>query len=273
MLRVVVLGSRPDPQVPSCDHLVAANAAGKYSPDSLLKATSVHLVGLWRGIRDTVEDRTAGERLRAADLRSVVLWNPKAGQRARSWEQSLDERERLLREGCGFDRPITVMTADERRRLWESQTGLREPVVRPALRDPRALAHAALLLAQHRVRVVAAHARATRSRRPVVAPIVPEEFRPSTGVMALSVAIDRFGPSADYCIAGVGLTGRSTYRVAGSDRLIRGNPAARPSSRWVVPPHTWVDRLLLNRLGSRYSVGTTEPDLAAACGLPMRDWS
>lgn len=268
-MRVAILGSRPEPDLPFSDQLFVANAAGRFNPDLFSRTSAVHLVGRWPSIREMLDEPEASARLRSAGVRSITLWNPKAGSKAQAWNRQLSGREREIRRRIGLSGSLAVMSVDQRRALWESQSGLCEPVTGPMLQDLRRTPHAVSLRVQHSARVARAHLEAAMRQHAFVRPITRPELRPSTGVMALSVAISRFGATAEYCLAGIGLAKRGVYRFAGIEALVQGDPAANPPSRWIVAPHINADRLVLQRLGVRYRISTTEPELANLCGLEL----
>lgn len=65
-------------------------------------------------------------------------------------------------------------------------------------------------------------------------------FRPSTGVIALLLAIDKYGVSSEFFLEGIGLSDRNIY----PDGF---NNTWTPSKK-IIASHVYVDRLILNRL-------------------------
>lgn len=65
-------------------------------------------------------------------------------------------------------------------------------------------------------------------------------FRPSTGIIALILAIDQFGLNAEYFLEGVGLSNRNVYPD--------GNNNTWTPLKKIVASHIFVDRLVLKSL-------------------------
>ncbi len=84
---------------------------------------------------------------------------------------------------------------------------------------------------------------------------VRAKYRPSTGILALLVAISEKGPDAHYILSGIGLAGRNEFLVDG--RILRN----KSNSAAVLPKHVQADTILLRALARRYSLSTTEAEL------------
>lgn len=65
-------------------------------------------------------------------------------------------------------------------------------------------------------------------------------FRPSTGIIALLLAIDKYGSSSEFFLEGIGLANRNIY----PDGF---NNTWTPSKK-IIASHVYVDRLILNNL-------------------------
>jgi hypothetical protein len=84
---------------------------------------------------------------------------------------------------------------------------------------------------------------------------VRAKYRPSTGILALLVAIAENGPEAKYVISGIGLNERNQFLVDGQISRNKANPAT------VLPKHVQADVILLRALSQRFRITTTEPEL------------
>lgn len=82
------------------------------------------------------------------------------------------------------------------------------------------------------------------------------KYRPSTGILALLVAIAENGPDAQYVLSGIGLAGRNEFQMDGGITRNKANPAD------ALPKHVQADVILLQKLAKTYRLSTTEPELS-----------
>jgi hypothetical protein len=251
MKRVIVLGSKPGAAFLPGDAVYAANAAlGFYTSDVKHYPTTVNVVSAlvlsksfadaagiygrkWRAVAD------------ATPSRMVLFAAPDTpGCTAAVCE--------ALTAG-GYAAPIEICSVRDRIELVTSVTSLRYPIVTAAvLGQPLAtLLDDARRLARFAVR---------RRHQPDASrdceTDAPGKFRPSTGILALLVAIRDHGPNAEYVLAGIGLAGRNLHQAAGG--IVAGKDRSRGR---ILPPHICADIAVLKALRGRYRLRTTEPEL------------
>lgn len=253
-MKIVVLGSKPGAKWPSCDHIYMANRALSDYPAAVESATHKHLVGSWIALHPALKEYFAHPECSRQALDSVTVWNTRGAaiSLARHAHRECDTEgavRQLLQDDGIRVRIVRVFSSIERRHVWEDLTGLKEPITEQAfLFDPRQTVFALSGFFTWCLRRSGAVVRASTER--VEAPGV---FRPSTGVMALCLAIREHGPNADYVVAGIGLKNRNDYTQA-RDR----------HSEWtrrVLPSHANADRQILAALASNFKVSSTEPEL------------
>lgn len=85
---------------------------------------------------------------------------------------------------------------------------------------------------------------------------VNRKYRPSTGIIALLIAIQEHGHDAEYFIAGIGLYQRNIHQINGKLKLV---PSKRDSSG--IEPHVLADRLIISALAQRYRLVSWEPSI------------
>lgn len=85
---------------------------------------------------------------------------------------------------------------------------------------------------------------------------VRAKYRPSTGVLALLVAIAEHGKNAEYVLAGIGLEERNAYSIGG-ENLSNG----RRQRSAGLPIHAVADAIALTRMKDRFRLSSTEPEL------------
>lgn len=88
---------------------------------------------------------------------------------------------------------------------------------------------------------------------------VPAIFRPSTGALALVLALRDFPRAARYIISGIGFSGRSVYP--------EGIGASEINNKYEV--HVMADKKLFSRLVKHHPLYTTDLELSAKTGIPM----
>ena len=90
---------------------------------------------------------------------------------------------------------------------------------------------------------------------------VRAKYRPSTGVLALLVAIAENGTDAEYVMCGIGISDRNVYKIDGKEASVGKNRSD------VLPRHTHADMVILKSLASAYKVSSTEPELHPFVGV------
>lgn len=251
MKRVIVLGSKPGAVFLPGDAVYAANAAiGFYAADVGLYPTAVNVASALV-LRKSFDDSAGlyGRKWRAiveaAPSRMVLFAAPDAPGCTAAVHEALTTG--------GYAAPIEVCSVRDRIELVTSVSRLHYPIVTAAaLRQPLAtVLDDARRLARFAVRRHSAQHAAVGCETDA-----PGKFRPSTGILALLVAIRDHGPDAEYVLAGIGLEGRNLHQAAGS--IIAGKDRARGR---ILPPHTSADIAVLEALRGRYRLRTTEPEL------------
>lgn len=247
---VVVLGSKPGATWPLSHHLYLANRALTDYPQATEATITLHLVGVWKSVFDALRSYAASSG-KKQPIESLTVWNN--GSLSRTVLKSLEAADATafcrsqLSEAKIAVNYIQAMNPVERRAMWEDLTGLREPIADgissvgfQALWEQRAP------IQKYLRRRLVALPRGRSSR-----PHAPGIFRPSTGVMALCLAIRNHGDAAKYVIAGIGLSRRSEYLP----------PRKSSPSDPGLPRHTYADKKILSVLSQQFSLTTTEPEL------------
>lgn len=250
MKRVIVLGSKPGAVFLPGDTVYAANAAiGFYAAEVARYPTAVNVASalvLRKSFADSagLYGRKWRAVVEATPARMVLFAAPDAPGCTAAVHAALSTG--------GYAAPIEVCSVRDRIELVTSVSRLRYPIVTAAaLRQPLATVFDdARRLARFAVRRRAQDAARGRETD------APGKFRPSTGILALLVAIRDHGPAAEYVLAGIGLEGRNLHQAAGS--IIAGKDRARGR---VLPPHICADIAVLAALRGRYRLRTTEPEL------------
>lgn len=251
MKRVIVLGSKPAAVFLPGDAVYAANAAiGFYATDVERYPTAVNVASALV-LRKSFDNAAGlyGRKWRAiveaTPARMVLFAAPDAPGCTAAVHAALTTG--------GYAAPIEVCSVRERIELVTSLSRLRYPIITTAaFRQPLAT----VLDDARRLARFAVRRRRTQNTSGGCETDAPGKFRPSTGILALLVAIRDHGPDAEYVLAGIGLEGRNLHQAPGG--IIAGKDRARGR---VLPPHIHADIAVLEALRGRYRLRTTEPEL------------
>ena len=87
---------------------------------------------------------------------------------------------------------------------------------------------------------------------------VSPKYRPSTGILALLLAIAENGKKVDYVLAGIGVKDRNIAKVKTFTATIPDTPVGE------LPQHVHADLMILENLLCDYSLSSTEAELTEA---------
>lgn len=246
--RIVILGARPGPVIPRGDAIYCANAAFLSAPDevsgfaqrTIVASSTVLAKGLASGREAPAIYRTKVDAIR--DFRStdlVLFEDPGRGDKLPVIRDYLSAGQP--------DRNERLFSVEQRTALTRDWLGS-YPLVDAAFRTQPLVVQGRDALELCRWWIswqIGSRRRDVRAK-----------YRPSTGILALLVALQDHGYSAEYVLAGIGLADRQAYSIDGTGmRVIK----QRRSN--VLPMHIVADRIALKRLSGRVNLSTTEPEL------------
>jgi len=84
---------------------------------------------------------------------------------------------------------------------------------------------------------------------------VGTNYRPSTGILALLIAIKENGPTAQYILCGVGIKNRNQFLI--DNQILLNNPHNKNAAT----QHSYADQILLKSLSTRFNLQTVEKEL------------
>lgn len=245
MLRVVILGSKPNSKIPHGDRIYGANASF-YNRESECAGFRERVMvasgnRLLRGLDDPVISSSFAAKaqmmLQFSGERRVILlpYGPDNITRIRNLEFSrrLDEsainlvsqsdKIDLVKRFVGFYPLVDRSIFEQSPKRW--------------MKDLMRLAHFFVM------RYTSVPDRDC-----------PSPYRPSTGLLALLLAISENGGDAEYVISGIGITHRD-INVCG-DKV---NKTWQAKGR--LPSHVLADLIVLKKLRGKYKITTTEEQL------------
>lgn len=250
MKRILILGSKPGAAFVDAAEAWCANAAIGFYADEVRRYPVVVNVASAMVLRKNASDATSYGGLYAKKWRAVTAARPGrlillAAPGDPGCAVGVEEALRV----AGYAAPIETCGVRRRVRLVPDVAGVRYPVVtRAFFRQPLAV----------QARDIGRTAGFLwRSWRGAEHEDAPGKFRPSTGVVALLLAIAEHGTAAEYVVAGIGVAERWAQRADGT--VLVGKTATRHGG---LTPHVHADVVILRALAARYAVTTTEPELA-----------
>lgn len=250
MKRIVILGSKPDASFVDAAEVWCANAAiGFYREEVRRYPVAVNVASAVI-LRKNLLDAAAQGGLYAKKWQAVVAARP---SRLVLFEAPSDpscavEVREALR-AAGYAAPVDICPIPDRIRLVRDIAGIRYPVVtRAFFRQPIGV----------QLRDVDRLARfGWKSWAGAGNEDVPGKYRPSTGILALLLAIRQHGRDAEYVVAGIGIGER--WAQQGDGKVLVGKTATMHGG---LTPHVHADVVVLRALARRYDLRTTEPELA-----------
>lgn len=250
MKRILVLGSKPGARFVDAAEAWCANAAIGFYADEVRRYPVVVNVASAVILRKNASDASSHGGLYAKKWRAVTVARPaRLILLSAPGDPGCAAGVEAALRAAGYAAPIEHCSVRRRTRLVPDLAGVRYPVVtRALLRQPLAVQ---LRDIERIVRFI------WKSRRGAEHEDAPGKFRPSTGVLALLLAIAEHGSAADYVLAGIGVAERWAQHAAGT--VLVGKTATRHGG---LTPHVHADVVILRALAARYAVTTTEPELA-----------
>ncbi len=256
MVRIVVLGTKPNAVIPDGDAIYCANAAIGFYKNEVARYTYVVNVASTLVLNKHFENRRQIDvdlyhdkwtAVSNASPQKLVLVDA-AGQPELSGQLVAKLRE------SGYNAAIEILSLAKRTRLVRSVAGMPYPIV------TRELFSQAL---QTQLEDIVHLCKYWLQQ---VDGDVKGKFRPSTGIMALLYAIDCHGSDAEYVLAGIGVQERQLHQH--NHALLHSEKIHRTH---VLAPHIEADIAVLRSLGSRYRVATTEPELSPYVSMLISD--
>jgi hypothetical protein len=235
---VVVLGSKPGADIPLGDAVYCANGAIGYYAETVSRFPSVVSVMNPdvihpKGFREGAPDRELNQR----QFQMVIASRPDKMILTRTGHFEF-LKETLA--GAGFTSPVEAVSAQERRALVGKFSGCYDPIVTSDFFR---------LPLDKKIRYAGSLASTFLKRMLNKRKACGSAFRPSTGILALVLAIAEHGRDADYVICGIGVRKRDEYL---NGKQLKGRD---------LPQHVFADVKVLRKLARRYNLFTTEPEL------------
>ncbi|RST87538.1 hypothetical protein EJC49_04755 [Aquibium carbonis] len=254
MKKIVILGAKPGAVIPTADAIYAANAAVMGHEAAFAECRERIVVASSTVLAKGIEHEAGGDDLygrklaavRASGASRLVLF-------ADPGRRNHVDRVLSLLATSDPAPATTVISVRERTAMVENVGRLRYPVMdRTFFSQPVGvqLRDATEIAGYWLNRVAGDGMKDVRAK-----------YRPSTGILALLLAITENGEAATYIICGIGLSDRNVFLTSGGYRFNRNNAGH------VLPKHTRADMILLARLRERYRLVTTEPELAGLADL------
>jgi hypothetical protein len=244
--RIVILGAKPGAIVPAGDAIYCANAAFLSAPQAaadfaqrVVVASSTIMAKGLPGSNSAIYRRKL-DAIRDYDATELVLFeDPGRGDKLEAILAYLGDSMST--------RPIRIVPVPFRTQMVQDLVG-RYPLLNAEFRrQPIAVQwRDALEIGRWWIgRQLGNHRRDVRAK-----------YRPSTGILALMVAMTEHGENAEYILAGIGLGERNAYQIGG--KTLSNGRKQRSAG---LPIHTAADAIALRRMNERFTLSSTEPEL------------
>ncbi|MBV1903154.1 MAG: hypothetical protein KUG58_05910 [Marinosulfonomonas sp.] len=254
MKRIVIHGAKPDSVLPDADSVYCANASflsrerefSKY-PDRVVVASSGVLA---KGLRENVVNYQVYKRKLDAvcnfESSRIALFSF-----SRQANAVLNVKNHILQSGR--DHNVEVISVRDRIELVKTVANVGYPLIDDGfLRQPWKI-RMRDRFENWKCEVNWKFGDCTSDVR--------AKYRPSTGILALLLAISENGPDAEYILSGIGIHDRNIYKFKNEKVVMTKNSQA------VLPRHTRADLAVLSSLSKSNHISTTENELAGYVGF------
>ncbi len=241
------MGAKPGAVVPAGDAIYCANAAFLSAPEAvagferrvIVASSTIMAKGLPESGGGSIY-RTKLDAIRDFEATELVLFeDPGRGDKLSAILAYIRER--------GSEWPLRVISVAARTQMVRSRLGSYPLIDVQYCTQPLAIQlRDAIEIGRWAIRW-----QLGRRRNDVRA-----KYRPSTGILALLVAMSDYGDDAEYVIVGIGLADRQAYSIDGQ---VLSNGRKQPSKG--LPIHTGADAIALRLLKDRFTLSSTEPEL------------
>jgi hypothetical protein len=246
--KIVVLGSKPDAQWPEADEIYCANGAiGFYARELSTASNVVNVVSARILNKSKMLHEKSGSDFYSSKLSAICDANPSR----MILVGSIATPDLAIKMGAwlklnGYESPIEYMDHASRVSAQQQLTGLPYPI------PLKTLFQGSLLMAIYDLLDL------TLLRLGLKKGEVNRKYRPSTGIIALLIAIQEHGEGAQYVIAGIGLSQRNIHHVNGQQKSI-----ASKQDRTGMEPHVAADKVVIAALARRYRLQSAESSIDA----------
>jgi hypothetical protein len=245
--RVVIMGSKPHSIVPSGDIIYCANAAALTDPVAVSKFPRRTVVASGQVVARGINSNSLAQTFDEVRAQSVCNFD---GQEAVIFLNEGDYRFRLLNDELirigPPSRTIRFIDARGHRALVGRFVGAYPLLDRRFFKQPVRV----ILLDSIKI-AICSLSWIWGSRRLDVS----AKYRPSTGILALLLAIRDHGIQTQYILSGIGLGNRDAHILDGKPFEVKRAP------RRDLPLHVVADIIVLQRLAKRFDIRTTEVEL------------
>ena len=247
MKKVIILGSKPYAKIPDGDIIYSANGAtagNKIKIGNFSNHINVaHVYALNKGLKKEKSKRLYNQKLKAIHEsgfeRLVLLTLPKNNSSIKNLKNYFTDTHR---------KGIEVVSFYNQRIIVRKIGMCGYPIINKYFfhQKPKYIINDGL-------RIV----KALLSRKFGKGYIdVYSAYRPSTGILALLIAINENGPSSQYILSGIGIKNRNQFLI--NDEIHLNNIKTKNSSI----EHSYADAILLRNLRERFNLQTTEKELS-----------
>ncbi|KUL32784.1 hypothetical protein [Chlorobium limicola] len=238
MKRIVIIGSKPNANIPDGDVIYCANGAIGYYAENVKRFGKVISI-LNPDLIHPKKRKNGSSTKEFYERQWLAIVHSRPDKVILLRNNGLLMLTEALRD-AGFEAPVLGLSRVERRMLVGRISGSYDPIITKEF---------FLLPVGKKIRYIGSLCSTYLKRIIDKKKDCGAYFRPSTGVISLIFAIDEYGNDAEYVVAGIGIKNRAQYHDG-------NNPAQND-----LPHHVFADKQVLRRLAGRYRLYTTEQEL------------
>lgn len=242
MKRVVIIGSKPDADIPNGDIIYCANTSLSLYSESIKKFDNIVVVILNTALNHLQKNRDDNNQHRDFNVRTWNMITSVPEKLVIISEKSIEKTINALTKG-GYTGKIHHITKYDRRMLTGKISGCRDPII---TKDFWGLSK------NMQIECIKSLIKAVLFKRIISKKAdVNCVLRPSTGIHSIIYAISEQGVNAEYVISGIDLKNRGVYSDGKNEEKSKQNPFS----------HIFADQKALKKLVKKHNIFTIEHEL------------
>ena len=241
MKRIVIIGSKPDADIPHGNMIYCANTSLNLYSEHIKHFKNIVVIAIHPVFKYLQENKDKNNRYRDFNVRTWNMMTSVPEKLVIISNKSIEKTVNALKND-GVAGQIHHITKYDRRMLVGKISGCYDPIITKdfwALPKDMQLQCIKSTIKTGLKRIV--------SKKADVHCIL----RPSTGIFSIIYAISEQGANAEYIISGIGLKNRGVYSDGKNEDKNTQNPFS----------HIFADKKVLTKLIQRYNIYTTEHEL------------
>lgn len=241
MKKIVIIGSKPDAEIPEGDIAYFTNTSLSLYHEHIKQFNRIIVVIIKPVLNYLQNNRQKENPYRDFNSRTWDILSKVPDKMVIISDKETEKTVKALQDN-GYKGKINHLTTYDRRKLIEKVSGCRDPIVTQDFWT---------LPANIQIKCINSMVKSGFKRIVSKKSDVYCVLRPSTGIFSIVHAIHEIGTEAEYVISGIGLKKRGVYSDGKNEEKSKQNPFS----------HIFADQKVLKELAQKHNIFTTEHEL------------